>query len=403
MSGAPGVPGRGAARRLPTVLVLFGTRPEAIKLAPVMEEIGRMPGLRSLHVCTAQHRDLLETVRDSLGLRIDHDLDVMRPHQSPAQVVERVLGSLTPLLQRVRADLLLVQGDTTSTLAGALCGFYHRIPVGHVEAGLRSGDPQSPFPEEMNRRLVTRLARLHFAATERNAATLRSEGVPPEWIFVTGNPVVDGLHRILSDGGIRSRPTEALLGGFEVPAGSRLVVLTTHRRESFGDPMRRTLEAIRRFAEAHPDVRVVFPVHPNPSVLGAAHEVAGGHPRICLLPPLPYPEFVALLSRAWLIVSDSGGVQEEAPSLGVPLLVIRENTERPEAAELGCARLVPPGSERLAEELESEYRARAPDASRHRRENPFGRGDAGAQIARIVAEFLHGGDRVEPARAAREA
>jgi UDP-N-acetylglucosamine 2-epimerase (non-hydrolysing) len=367
------------------VLTLFGTRPEVIKLASViraLEEPGR--GFATVNVLSGQHDDLVRPFIQGFGVRVDHDLRLMEPGQTPSLVCSRVLASLDPLLAREAPDALLVQGDTSTALAGALAAFHRRIPVGHVEAGLRSGDPLSPHPEEMNRRLVTRLTTWHFAATELNRETLLREGVEPGRIFVTGNPVVDAVRAIQQ----RLRPGPALGQLLEETQGLRRVVLTTHRRESFGEVMAENLRVLRRFVESRPDVALVFPVHPNPSVVGAARGVLNGHPRIHLLEPLGYEDFIALLAGAWLVVSDSGGVQEEAPSLGRPLLILRENTERPEAVQSGVARLVGGRPERLADLLEEAAQPGSWAETAGRVENPFGRGDAGERIALILSGLL---------------
>src|SRR2546427_2965748 len=318
------------------VLTVFGTRPEVIKLAPIIEQLEVQPDVfRTVNVTSAQHTDLLYPFVRMFGIRVDHDLHIMEPNQTPNQVCARVLARLDLILDEERPDLILVQGDTTTAMAGALAGFHRRIPIGHVEAGLRSGNAYSPYPEEMNRRLITRLATYHFAATRRNRATLLSEGVPEDTVFVAGNPVVDSLHAMLERAG--DSPVVARL--LEATSGLKRIVLTTHRRESFGDVMAGNLGALRSFVAGHPDVALVFPVHPNPEVVGPATAILAGHPRIHLIPPLGYEDFIVLLSRAWLLVSDSGGVQEEAPTLGKPVLILRENTERPEAIEAGVARL----------------------------------------------------------------
>jgi len=364
------------------VLCVFGTRPEIIKLAPVLRALdGRC---QLIHVASSQHADLLAPFADAFGVRIDHDLRIMQENQSPSGVASRVLTALDPLLAELAPDLVLVQGDTTTALAGALAAFHRRIPVGHVEAGLRTGDLASPFPEEMNRRLVTRLATLHFAPTRHNVATLRGEGIADDAIALTGNPVVDALRETLA----RAKPSPSLLAALAPTEGTRLLVLTTHRRESFGYVMAGNLRVLRRFVESHPDVSLAFPVHPNPNVREPTREILAGAPRVHLLDPLGYADFLHLLSRAWLVVSDSGGVQEEAPTLGKALLVLRANTERPEAVEAGVARLVggdPAKLEATLEEL-------AGDESWLRRveaiPNPFGDGDAGPKIAAEVERFL---------------
>ena len=370
-----------------TVLSVFGTRPEIIKFAPVIRELRmRASEFRSVVVASAQHTDLLYPFAQYLDVPFDHDLQVMQEGQTPLQVLGRVIAGLEPLLAADRPDVILVQGDTITALAGAMAGFYGGITVGHIEAGLRSGDAHSPFPEEMNRRLITRLADLHFAATPENAATLRSEGVPPETIALTGNPVVDSLNAVRE----RAAPTPRLEALLQAEAGRRLVVLTTHRRESFGAVMAGNLSVLRKFVERHDDVALVFPVHPNPNVRRTTEDILADVPRIHLTPPLEYPDFITLLSHAWLVVSDSGGVQEEAPSLGKPLLILRENTERPEAVASGVARLVGGTPERLDAMLEEAHA----DGSWVRRvaetENPFGRGDGGPRIVDAIARHVRG-------------
>ncbi|HKE11858.1 MAG TPA: UDP-N-acetylglucosamine 2-epimerase (non-hydrolyzing) [Myxococcota bacterium] len=367
------------------VLTLFGTRPEVIKLAPVLAELGRRSGrFAPMTVSSGQHGDLLAPFLRLFRVQLDANLGVMRAGQTPLQVCHRVLASLEPLLNDVQPDVLLVQGDTTTAMAGALAAFHHGVPVGHVEAGLRSGNRTNPFPEEMNRRLISRLASFHFAATPRNVETLLAEGVPADRIALTGNPVIDALRGVLGT----TRPSPLLEKLLFETHGRRLLVLTTHRRESFGEVMLENLRVLRRFVERHVDVALAFPVHPNPAVRAATQEAFSGTPHVHLLEPLDYPDFVQLLSHAWLIVSDSGGVQEEAPTLGKPLLILRENTERPEAVESGVARLVGTSASRLEAMLEDTYS----DGTwiRHIREteNPFGRGDSAVRIVDALEKFL---------------
>lgn len=367
---------------MPTILTLFGTRPEVIKLAPVIRALERHERpLQTINVSSSQHTDLLYPFTEIFDIRIDHDLKVMRPDQSPDLVCARVLQALNPIIRDACPDLVIVQGDTTTALAGALAGFSHRIPIAHVEAGLRTDNPSSPFPEEMNRRLISRLASLHFAATEHNRQTLRAEGVPENSIFVTGNPVVDALRQICSVPR-KPGPIDEVLRASE---GCRRIVLTTHRRESLGDLMRQNLRVLRRFVESHEDVALIFPVHPNPSVVEASRRELKAHPRIRLTEPLGYPDFVFLLSRAWLIVSDSGGVQEEAPTLGKPVLILRENTERPEAIRCGVAQLVGGDPERLSRMLDEIELDSSWVETVAATENPFGDGHSGPRIANIVA------------------
>jgi len=380
MSQAP------ASRR--KVITLFGTRPEAIKLAPVIWELEkRSAALQAINVTSAQHTDLLYPFIKAFKLRVNHDLEVMTPGQTPAEVCARVLSRLDPLLAAEQPALVLVQGDTTTAMAGALAAFHRRIPVGHVEAGLRSGNRLSPFPEEMNRRVITQVASLHFAATHGNVANLLQERVAEADIALTGNPVVDALNWVLQHG----QPSAVVDELIRRLRGQRTMLLTTHRRESFGTVMLENLKVLRRFVERHGDVALVFPVHPNPAVRVPTEEVLKGVDRVYLLEPLGYFDFVHLLANAWLVVSDSGGVQEEAPSLGVPLLVIRENTERPEALETGVARLVGGSPARLAEMLDE---VQADDAWIRRvkeTENPFGRGDARVRIVDAIERFFAGG------------
>jgi UDP-N-acetylglucosamine 2-epimerase (non-hydrolysing) len=373
----------GARRK--KVLTIFGTRPEVIKLAPVIAQLeARRDALQAVNVTSAQHTDLLYPFIRMFGIRVDHDLQVMEPRQTPNQVCARVLARLDLLLDEERPDLILVQGDTTTAMAGALAGFHRRIPIGHVEAGLRSGNAYSPYPEEMNRRLITRLATYHFAATRRNRDTLLSEGVPEDTVFVTGNPVVDSLHAILE----RAEVAPVVASLLEATSGLKRIVLTTHRRESFGDVMAGNLKVLRDFVARRRDVALVFPVHPNPDVVSPATGILSGQPRIHLVPALGYEDFIVLLSRAWLLVSDSGGVQEEAPTLGKPVLILRENTERPEAIEAGVARLVGGVPARLAAMLDEAYEDGTWIARVAAGDNPFGRGDSGQRIVNVITKVL---------------
>lgn len=369
------------------VLCLFGTRPEIIKFSPVIAELERRSHeFTTVNIASSQHVELLHPFARHFGIRVDGDLEVMQPGQTPSDVAARVLLSLDPLLERERPDLVLVQGDTTTAMAGALAAWHRRIDVGHIEAGLRTGNRASPFPEEMNRTLITRLARHHFAATQHNVETLLGEGIDADDITLTGNPVVDALQKSRAN----ASPSASFADCIAPLAAQKLIVLTTHRRESFGSVMSGNLEVLRDFVAAHEDTALAFPVHPNPNVSEPTRAILGGQPRIHLLEPLVYDEFIQLLAAAWLIVSDSGGIQEEAPSLGKALLILRENTERPEAIEAGVAKLVGGRPERLAEMLEATY---ADDAWVKRvREipNPFGNGDAGVRIVDAIARFTSG-------------
>lgn len=365
------------------VLVLFGTRPEVIKLAPVIHEL-RKKFFQTIVVSSSQHKQLLKPFLEALDVDVDFDLSVMRKNQMPNQVCSRVLAKLDKILASERPDLILVQGDTTTTLAGALAGFNRRIPVGHVEAGLRSGNLQSPFPEEMNRRIVSQIASLHFAATEKNRRNLLSENVPSERIFVTGNPVVDSLRQMLKN----MKPSESIVQLLKETEGKKKLLLTTHRRESFGPVMTANLKVLRNFVTERRNVCLFFPVHPNPNVMAVAKEILAKTERIYLLEPLDYADFLAVMKSAWLIVSDSGGVQEEAPSLGKPLLVLRENTERPEAIRAGVSKLVgnSPGS--LKRLLEENYSVDTWIKSVKEVANPFGDGKSAPRIVKIIEDKL---------------
>jgi UDP-N-acetylglucosamine 2-epimerase (non-hydrolysing) len=386
MGGFPRGPvtrANGSAKR---ILNVFGTRPEIIKVAPVIHELERWPDrFQTINVATGQHSELLYPIVELFKIHIDHDLQIMDTNQTPAGTCARALMLLDPLLQRYQPDMVLVQGDTTSTLAGALAGFYHRIPVGHIEAGLRSGNLYSPYPEEMNRTLVSQLATYHFAATPGNRDTLLREGVGPDQIFVTGNPVVDALKMMLE----RSSTTPETRKLLDETVGKKILAVTLHRRESLEGKILETLKVLRAFVEAHEDVVMIFPVHPNPRVRSAVAQVLGFNNRIHLIAPLNYQDFIRVLSASWLIVSDSGGVQEEAPTLGKRLLVVRENTERAEALETGFIRLVNEGPTALAAIMEHVYRCGdAPDGLGNG-ENPFGRGDSGKRIVQAIADVFN--------------
>jgi UDP-N-acetylglucosamine 2-epimerase (non-hydrolysing) len=365
------------------VLTVLGTRPEVIKLAPVVRRLEAEPAsFRVTTIASGQHADMLYPFAERFGLRIHRDLKVMRPSQTPSGVCCRVLEALDALLTEEAFDVMLVQGDTTTAMAGSLAAFHRGVRIGHVEAGLRSGDPRSPFPEEMNRRLITRLATWHFAATSHNRRNLLEEGVPERQIFVTGNPVVDAVQHVSR----RAVPGARLAAVLAKLEGRRLIVLTTHRRESFGAAMRANMKVLRDFVSRHGDLAMIFPVHPNPVVVRSAQEVLAGQERIELVEPLGYEDFLALLGHSWLIASDSGGVQEEAPTLGKPLIVLRENTERPEAIESGVARLAGGDPERLRELLEEVYDGGSWAEGVAQIPNPFGRGDAAGQIAAALRE-----------------
>ncbi len=365
------------------ILVLFGTRPEAIKLAPVVHEL-KKKYFQTVIVSSSQHKELLKPFLKLLDIEVDSDMRVMRKNQTPNEVCSRILAKLDKILESEQPDLILVQGDTTTTLAGALAGFNRKIPIGHIEAGLRSGNLNSPFPEEMNRRLVSNIAAFHFAATEKNRSNLLSENVPSEKVFVCGNPVVDSLRYILKN----LKPSQKIEEIIKQTEGKKRILLTTHRRESFGETMSGNLKVLRDFVEKRKDVCLIFPVHPNPNVKEVTENILADIDCVHLLEPLDYVDFIALMKNAWLIVSDSGGVQEEAPSLGKPLLVLRENTERPEAIKAGVAKLVGGDPHRLKLMLEDNYMVETWIKSVKEVSNPFGDGKAAKRIVKIIEDKL---------------
>jgi UDP-N-acetylglucosamine 2-epimerase (non-hydrolysing) len=367
------------------VLSIFGTRPEAIKLAPVIQTLRGAPQEFTARVCvTGQHRELLDQVLHLFDIRPDHDLAVMQPDQSLPELTARLLTGLAPVLAREKPDWVLIQGDTTTTLCAALAAYYQRLPVAHVEAGLRSHNPWHPYPEEFNRRLADALSTLHLAPTEGARQNLLTEGIPDARIRVTGNTVIDALLEVAA------RPydfSRSPLAGLPLD-NRRVILVTTHRRESFGAPLRSLCRAIRTLAERYPkDVQVVLPVHLNPNVQRPVREELGRSPNIALLEPLDYEPLVHLMKRATLILTDSGGLQEEAPSLGVPVLVLRQVTERPEGVEAGAARVVGTDTETIvaaAVEL-------LDNPEEHRRmarvRNPYGDGQASRRILDALRAF----------------
>jgi len=373
------------------ILTIFGTRPEAIKLAPLVEALRTLPGDREPVVCvTAQHRGMLDQVLDVFGIRPAYDLDLMRSGQSLLQSCSRMLAALEPVFDEVKPSFVLVQGDTTTTFAGALAAFYRGVPVGHVEAGLRTGDLSQPFPEEANRLLTSRIATLHFAATAWAAGNLLREGAPPESVSITGNTGIDAVlavARRLDAGELRSpvRPTW--------PEGKKMILVTAHRRESFGPGFERICDALELLA-ARPDVRLIYPVHPNPHVCETVRGRLSGLSNVTLLEPLDYLSFVDLMRRSHFLITDSGGVQEEGPSLGKPILVLREKTERPEAVTAGTVRLVGTSPELIFREAA----ALLDDPKEYERRscvhNPYGDGLASGRVVELIDKYFN---RLRPA------
>jgi len=369
-----------AARR--RMLSIFGTRPEAVKMAPVVAELAAAPDFESLICVTAQHREMLDQVLDLFAIRPDFDLDLMQADQSLADLTAAVIHGLDPILNEVKPDWVLVQGDTTTVMAAALSAFYHRARLGHVEAGLRTDDKWQPFPEEINRRVASVVADLHFAPTARARQNLLREGVRPERILVTGNTVIDALLRVAElpyawdSGPLR-----------QVPLDRRLITVTAHRRENFGAPLEAVFEALRTLAEEfRQDVHLVYPVHRNPNVAEPAYRLLSGVANISLVDPLDYLPMVHLLKRSHLVLTDSGGLQEEAPALGVPVLVLRQVTERPEAIEAGTARLVGTDRERILQEARRLLRDPEAHAQMARAANPYGDGRASARIVAALRQ-----------------
>lgn len=363
------------------VLSVFGTRPEAIKMAPVVIELGKHEDRILSHVCvTAQHRQMLDQVLKLFGIVPRYDLNVMRDAQSPTQVAAAVLAGIEPILDAERPDWMLVQGDTTTVMAASLAAFYAGVRVGHVEAGLRTYDKHHPFPEEVNRRLASVVADLNFAPTESARKNLLGEGVPDETIYVTGNPVIDALQIA------RNMPYDPGSGPLQdVPWDRRIILVTAHRRESFGEPLERICEALKEIAALHAnDVHVVYPVHLNPRVQEPVHRILAGVRGVTLTSPLDYLALVHLMNRATLVLTDSGGIQEEAPSLGRPVLVLRNVTERPEGVEAGTARLVGTDRDRIIEETTRLLRDREEYDRMARAVNPYGDGRAAQRIVQAI-------------------
>ena len=357
------------------VLCVVGTRPEAIKMAPVILALRRSEHWDVKVIATAQHRELLDQVLDVFGIAADSDLDAMRPNQDLATLTARLITGLDACLEKYRPALLLAQGDTTTVLASALACFYRKVPFGHVEAGLRTHDFDYPWPEEMNRVLAGRFAAIHFAPTETARVNLLQEGVPAERVHVTGNTVIDALLWVAE----RDFPMHV-----ELPSDRRLVLVTAHRRENFGAPMISICEAITDLARRYDDLHFLFPVHPNPNVRQVVEEMLGGVREVTLCAPLHYGAFVAAMKRSWLILSDSGGVQEEAPALGKPVLVLRDETERPEAVAEGVVELVGTAREKIVRKVAALYDSPSEYCKMAKAASPYGDGQAAQRIVQHI-------------------
>jgi len=364
------------------ILSVFGTRPEAIKMAPVVRELEENPDRIESRVCvTAQHREMLDQVLDIFGIKPDIDLDLMQTGQTLPELTSRVILGITRVLEQEQPDCVLIQGDTTTVMATALAAFYQRIPVGHVEAGLRTRNRYSPFPEEINRRVADVLTTFYFAPTQTAADALRCEGVSDDDIYVTGNTVIDALLWIVR----QPEPPEvaSVIARIE---GRKLILVTAHRRENFGVPFEQICLGLRELARRNPDVAIVYPVHLNPNVQDPVHRILDGEQRVHLIKPLSYLPFVHLMNRAEIVLTDSGGIQEEAPALGKPVLVMRRETERPEAIEAGTAKLIGPDAGAIVRETErllhdkDAYREMANAVS------PYGDGHAAERIVRVLLD-----------------
>ncbi len=372
-----------AAGRPLRVLTVFGTRPEAIKMAPLVAELRRREGFLCAVCVTAQHRELLDLVNAHFGIVPDFDFNVMQQRQSLCGIASRVITGLDGVLRQWGADLVLVHGDTTTTAAAALAAFYSHVPVGHVEAGLRTYDKDSPFPEEGNRLVTGQLARLHFAPTARNAACLKKENITDN-VFVTGNTVIDALAYTVKKDYVFSLPQ---LG--RLPENGRFVVVTAHRRENLGQPLQNICTAVRQLAEAHPDTLFLYPVHPNPAVRQPVEALLGNIPNVWLLPPLDTADMHNLLARCRFVMTDSGGLQEEAPALGRPVLVLRRETERPEAVSAGTAKLCGIQTQDIFSAADTLLRDEAAWRVMAQAVNPYGDGQACRRIADAI-EFVFG-------------
>lgn len=364
-------------------LTVFGTRPEAIKMAPLVKKLAADPAVNNIVCVTAQHREMLDMVLNVFSIMPDYDLDLMSHGQTITDITLRVIKGMEDILTKEKPDIVLVHGDTTTTFAASLAAFYQKIPVGHVEAGLRSGNIYSPYPEEMNRRLAGTIATLHFAPTNGNKQNLLQCGVDEKKIYVTGNTVIDALQLVVKE---NYNFAEAILNNLDYQR-KKVILLTAHRRENWGEPMRNIFTAIRDIVTQLPDTEMVFPVHPNPVVRDLAMELLGETKGIHLISPLDYEPFVNLMARCYLVLTDSGGIQEEAPSLGKPVIVLRQETERPEAVEAGTVKIAGIGYDRIFALTETILTDKNEYKRMSQAVNPYGDGKAAAKITNILKRF----------------
>ena len=370
------------------VMSIFGTRPEAIKMAPIVLEMAKHRGeIESLVCVTAQHREMLDSVLDTFGITPDYDLNIMKKGQTLDSITGTILDGLNGILEKESPDLVLVHGDTTTTFASALSAFYHRIPVGHVEAGLRTHNLYSPYPEEANRQMVGNLAELHFTPTMQSLKNLLQENKDPEKIFVTGNTAIDALKTT-----VKKEYDSPVL---QWAGDHRIILLTAHRRENWGEPLRRVFTAVNRITEKYPDVRVIYPCHLNPTVREMADEMFGGNDHVRVIEPLEVTDFHNLIRRSYLVLTDSGGIQEEGPSLGKPVLVVRETTERPEGVEAGTLKLVGTSTENIIRQVSRLLEDEVEYERMSRAENLYGDGHASEKIVRAILRYFRSRENEE--------
>lgn len=371
------------------ILSVFGTRPEAIKMAPLVKELQNLPSVDSRVCVTAQHREMLDQVLELFQIVPEYDLNLMKHGQTLQSLSQRIIQNLSPILEEFKPDIVLVHGDTTTTFMASLCSFYHQIPVGHIEAGLRTGNMYSPWPEEGNRKLTGAIASLHYAPTKNSKKNLLDEGVKEQNILVTGNTIIDALlmitKRIENDKVLTERIKKTLP---DLTEEKRIVLVTSHRRENFGEGMENICNAITELADSYPDVEFVFPVHLNPKVRQPVQKLLSGKDNIQLIEPLGYLPFVFLMSRSYIVLTDSGGIQEEAPSLGKPVLVMRDTTERPEAIQAGTVKLVGTSTLNITENVSKLINDPDEYQKMSFAHNPYGDGEASKRITRNLVEYL---------------
>ena len=371
------------------IMTIFGTRPEVIKIYPVLDALDKNGLFKSVVVSTSQHREMIDDLLKLFLIKLDHDLNIIQENQSLVDISNRALSGLDPLLKQYQPDLVLIQGDTTTAFIGALAAFYHKIPVGHVEAGLRSFDKMHPYPEEINRRLISLVTDLHFAPTMQNAQNLHREGIDPTKIFVTGNTVIDSLLYIAS----RNRQTLNDYLPMETLNSHRLILVTAHRRENWGEPLQNLCYALKELTRTFSDVEIVYPVHLNPNVRKTVFTILANEKRIHLLAPLPYEPFVEAMNNAYLIITDSGGIQEEGPSLRKPILVFRKVTERPEGLATGGVKLIGLERENVVQEASQLLEDQSAYKNMIADHNPYGDGHASERIVQAILHYFNLGPR----------